>query len=279
MRPRLALAALAASLCIGFACFAAHAQTHDQQEQAARERWESLKAAIFADKTVQDDDSILSIDAPFRAEDAAVVPIGIHLLQRNANDPAVKQITLVVDANPSPLAAVFKFGDQSGIDYVSTRIRVDEYTNVHAVAELADGSLHGTQRFVKAAGGCSAPAAKQDNDGIATGTLRFRLLPPFHLHVEPSDQYIAQVMVHHPNYSGMQMDQMTRLYVPAFFVRTLAITQADRPILSIDSGISIAQNPEYRFEFHGDVNAPFRVVVQDSDGNSYAHDFTVAPPS
>ena len=45
---------------------------------------------------------------------------------------------------------------------LSTRIRVDAYTNLHAVAELDDGHLYGAQRFVKAAGGCSAPAAKQD---------------------------------------------------------------------------------------------------------------------
>ena len=47
---------------------------------------------------------------------------------------------------------------------LSTRVRVDSYTNVHAVAELSDGQLYAAQRFVKAAGGCSAPAAKQEAD-------------------------------------------------------------------------------------------------------------------
>ena len=47
---------------------------------------------------------------------------------------------------------------------ISTRVRVDSYTNVHAVAELSDGTLHVTKTFVKASGDCSAPAAKNADE-------------------------------------------------------------------------------------------------------------------
>ena len=51
-------------------------------------------------------------------------------------------------------------------------------------------------------------------------------------------------MIRHPNYSGMQMDQLTRLYVPAQFVKSVRIWQGDDLLLSIESGISISENPE-----------------------------------
>ena len=31
----------------------------------------------------------------------------------------------------------------------------------------------------------------------------------------------AQVMVRHPNNSGLQMDQLSRLYIPAYFVESV----------------------------------------------------------
>ena len=52
---------------------------------------------------------------------------------------------------------------------IETRVRVDQYTNVHAVAETADGKLFVSTVFVKAAGGCSAPTG---NNADAAGADR-----------------------------------------------------------------------------------------------------------
>ena len=46
------------------------------------------------------------------------------------------------------------------------RVRVDQYTLVHAIAEMQDGKLYAVQRFVKAAGGCSAPAGTDEADAL-----------------------------------------------------------------------------------------------------------------
>ena len=50
-------------------------------------------------------------------------------------------------------------------------------------------------------------------------------------------------MIRHPNNSGLQMDQVTRLYVPAYFVRELRVWQGDDLVLSMDGGISISEDP------------------------------------
>jgi len=54
-----------------------------------------------------------------------------------------------------PMAAAFTFGENAGVTFMSTRVRVNSYTNVHVVEETGDGALHAQVKFVKAAGGCS----------------------------------------------------------------------------------------------------------------------------
>jgi sulfur-oxidizing protein SoxY len=232
---------------------------------AADDPWPSLAAQIFDGRGVADGDSLLAIDAPYRAEDAAIVPIALHNLLPDGDKRRIERVTMVIDHNPSPLAAEFTVGQNSGVRTISTRVRVDSYTNIHAVAALADGTLAGIQRFVKAAGGCSAPAAKQETDAIPLGTMRFRQFPA----TPGAATREAQLMIRHPNYSGMQMDQITRLYVPAHFVSSVRIWQGDDLLLGISSGISISENPEFRFDFRPNGSGEFRAEVEDSEGKIF----------
>jgi sulfur-oxidizing protein SoxY len=181
---------------------------------------------------------------------------------------------LVIDQNPSPLAAVFSPGPSSGMRSLSTRVRVDDYTNIHAVAELSDGQLYASTRFVKAAGGCSAPAAKLEAGAIPLGTLRFRQFPPA-AGATPGLRE-AELMVRHPNYSGMQMDQLTRLYVPAHFVKSVRIWQGDALLLSVEGGISISENPEFRFDYRPSGALGFRTEVADSEGELFSQEWPAA---
>ena len=233
--------------------------------------WPSLAGQIFDGRPIADGRGTLALDAPYRAEDAAVVPIGIQVLGSAGNARAVGAITLVIDGNPSPVAAKFVLGANSGTRSLSTRIRVDSYTNIHAVAELADGGLVATERFVKAAGGCSAPAAKQEAGGIPLGTMRLRQFPQG---TDP-DRREVQLMIRHPNYSGMQMDQLSRLYVPAHFVSTVKLWQGDDLLLQVESGISISENPEFRFDYRPNGAAAFRAEVEDNEGGSFKDSWSV----
>lgn len=238
--------------------------------------WPELAQQIFGPKAVlQPGASLLAIDAPYRALDASVVPVTIRTLPQPAGASPVRKITLVIDQNPSPLAATFTLGQRAGIDMIATRVRVDDYTNIHAVAERADGTLHVIARFVKAAGGCSAPALKSDVSTVPLGTMRFRELPPS----GTSARREAQVMIRHPNYSGMQMDQLTRLYIPAHFVKSLTLWQGDERLFAVDSGISISENPAYRIRFKPNGDAPFRAVAIDSKDKRFHGEWQASTPS
>jgi sulfur-oxidizing protein SoxY len=237
-----------------------HAQPSPGPTAVNDDPWPSLSNQIFKGRPIQDGAALLAIDAPYRAEDAALVPLTITLSPDDA--ARIQGITLVIDENPSPVAATFRLDGVSAPHTLSTRVRVDSYTNIHVVAEAADGQLYAIKRYVKAAGGCSAPAAKQSTATIPIGTMRFRQFPP------RSDTQAgeAQLMIRHPNYSGMQMDQVSRLYVPAHFIASIHLWQGDDLVFGVDCGISISENPEFRFDVRPNGAAEFRAEVQDSEG-------------
>jgi sulfur-oxidizing protein SoxY len=240
------------------------------QAPPQEDSWPALAKQIFEDRTIGDGSAILAIDAPYRAEDAAIVPIGLRSLLGAGDPRSLRGITLVIDENPSPLAASITLGEASGIRSLSTRVRIDSYTNVTAVAELSDGQLYAVQQFVKAAGGCSAPAAKADADATPPGSMRFRQFPP---ETGQPERREAQLLIRHPNYSGMQMDQVTRLYIPAHFVKSVHLWQGEDLLLAIESGISISENPAFRFDYRPNGAAGFRADMEDSDGRSFRQEW------
>jgi sulfur-oxidizing protein SoxY len=232
---------------------------------ALPDRWPALAGEIFNNHPLRDGSTVLAIDAPYRADDAALVPVTIRSLLPSTDTREIRRITLVIDENPSPLAAVFELGQDSGIDRISTRVRINDYTNVHAVAETNDGTLYVVQRFVKAAGGCSAPAIKQVAGDIPLGTLRFRRFQPGE-GTRPGTAE-AELMIRHPNNSGMQMDQLTRLYIPAHFVRSVMLWQGDHMLLTVQGGISLSENPAFRFDYRPNGAKSFRAeVIDNKDG-------------
>ena len=151
-------------------------------------------------------------------------------------------------------------------------MRVDSYTNVHLVAELSDGEHYVVQRFVKASGGCSAPMAKDAKEAkAAMGQMKLRqFLKEADAATGPQpDERDVQIMLRHPNNSGMQMDQLTRLYIPPLFVDELKVWQGEDLILAVDGGISISEDPNFRFTYRNASLADFRVEIVDSDKHLY----------
>ena len=232
--------------------------------------WPGLVQDIFDSRPMLDGSGVLAIDMPARAEDAAIVPVTLRTTLPPGDSRRFRAITLVIDQNPAPMAGRFEFGPDSTISEISTRVRVNSYSDVHAVAELSDGQLYMTKVFVKAAGGCSAPAAKNPQEARGRlGQIRFREFARTG-DTPASGAREAQLMIGHPNNSGLQMDQVTRHYVPAFFVNDIKIWQDDRLLLSLQGGISISEDPHLRFtHLPGDAKR-YRVEARDTEGHLFA---------
>ncbi len=248
---------------------------HSQQAPKV-DPWPDLVTNVFDDRPIEDGVGVLSLEAPARAEDAALVPITIRSELPAVSDLRIQKITLVIDGNPSPVAAEFELGAQRRVTEISTRVRVDAYTNIHAVAELSDGKLYSVAKFVKASGGCSAPASKDAAGALADlGQMRFRWFDSAAGAAAPQSDGLleAQLMIRHPNNSGLQMDQITRTYTPAFFVRDLSVKAGDDLLFRMVGGISISENPTLRFVYSGSESEAVAVEAVDTDEHVFRGDW------
>src|ERR1700730_14295402 len=168
--------------------------------------WPGLVQDIFNNRPMSDGGDVIAIEMPYRAEDAAIVPVTLRSKLAPDDSRRLKTITLVIDQNPAPMAAKFEIGPDARVSEISTRVRVNSYTNVHAVAELSDGQLYMVKTFVKASGGCSAPAGKDVEEA------RRRLDEMKCREFGRQDQGAtsgppeAQIMIGQPNKSGLQID-------------------------------------------------------------------------
>lgn len=239
-----------------------------QQTMQSSERiWSSFKGDVFGERPILVDTGLIRIEAPKRAQDAALVPVDIFIDPARAAE--VKTVTMIVDVNPSPVAAAFQIGRDAGITRLSTRVRVDDYSYLRAIAETANGELHMSQTFVKASGGCSAPAVKKGADALASlGQMKLR---QFGAPAEPKMTKVQelQLMIRHPNNSGLQRDPLTHYFIPAHFVQNLSISQGDRMILAMEGGISISEDPNFRFDFAANGEEPIRVEAADTEGKVF----------
>ena len=248
-----------------FALLAAPALAQDVENPLQpSELWDDMRESVIG--TNQEppvNPAVLLLDAPKRADNPALVPI--HITQP-PGAPDVTALSLVVDGNPAPVAAEFTFGKAlMPLDF-EVRLRVDTYSDVRAIATLADGRKVMAGRFVRASGGCAAPAGKSMDQVRATmGEMRFR-------QAAEGGRDIGTLMIRHPNFSGLQRDQVTLLTIPAEFIQTLEVKQGSAQLFTMNAGISISEDPVFRFAYRAD--GPVSVHAQDTEGRVWDQSFS-----
>lgn len=237
------------------------------QPALAADNWSRIRPGLFKDRVIATDAAqIVELVTPVRAQDAAVVPITIRTRVPQGTERYISKLYLVIDKNPAPLAAVFSMTPDLGRADIETRVRIEEYTDVRVIVEMNDGSLHMSSNYVKASGGCSAPAGK-DPAEAAAGIGRMKLALEQSGSLDQPQQ--VQLMIRHPNFSGLAMDQVTRLYTPPHFVRHLEVAYNGKRILSAETDISISENPNFRFYFVPHKEGTLTVEAIDSQDLSY----------
>ena len=230
--------------------------------EARADMWPMLRTSLFKERPIVDDATgeVVSLRAPARAQDAAVVPVSISTRVEQTAGRYVSKVYLLIDQNPSPVAAIFEFTPDSGRADIETRVRVEDYTWMRAVAEMSDGALYMSARYVKAAGGCSAPYGTAPDFDAFQPRMKLKV----DASVVPGQPNLAQLMIQHPNSSGMAKDQMTQLYIPAYYVRRIEVTYGGHPILQAQVDFSISENPNFRFYFVPREAGELKAVVVDT---------------
>ncbi|MDY0055506.1 MAG: quinoprotein dehydrogenase-associated SoxYZ-like carrier [Methyloversatilis sp.] len=231
--------------------------------------WPRLRAAHFGDRSFASDPAVLRLEAPDRAEDAALVPVAIQVGPAGTQ---LRRLWLVVDENPSPMSARFTLHDAI-VGSIETRVRIERYTTVRAIGETGDGTLYMAEHYVRAAGGCSAPMGPADEDAAGIGRMSMRRFDPADGAGRRSE---VELRIRHPNHSGLEVDLDTRGYIAPEYVKQVVLTQDGRPLLDAELDISISRNPFLRFGVATDAQR-LEVKVEDSRERRFEARFPPEP--
>lgn len=221
-------------------------------------QWEMLKAKLFPGKQLFASRDRVQLEVPQRAAFGASVPVKIISPLPQTPSQFVKRLYLIVDKNPSPVAAVIDYSLKVGHADLETRLRVDEYSHIRAVIELSDGQLFTDSRYVKVSGGCSAPPNRENLNEI--GKTVFRLPEK----LKTGEQVPVNVMIRHPNDTGFELNHITVMYIPPHFVRSVDVRFNDEPVMKAEMDFSISENPNLRFNFVPDKSGELKAYVEDS---------------
>jgi sulfur-oxidizing protein SoxY len=234
--------------------------------------WERLREKLFAGRRIETapERNQVQIVVPLRAAYGASVPVKIVSKLPQTAALYVKRVYLLVDKNPSPLAAVIDLTPDIGQADFETRLRVDEYSHVRVVSELSNGELHMDSRYVKTSGGCSAPPNRDALHLI--GKTVFKLPDG----VKPNAPTPAQVTVVHPNDTGFELNQVTVMYIPAYFVRSIKVRYGERRLFDAELDFSVSENPTLRFNFVPHGPGELKAEVEDSKDRRFVGSLAVA---
>jgi sulfur-oxidizing protein SoxY len=262
MRARLTLAwaVLAAGVALGGPALA---NEKAEPDPAKSQYWGSIRNLMFGDREILDGKDVIRVYLAMRADDASTVPVAVKAQIDQTPERYIKTIYLLVERNPSPAAGVFHFTPDSGRAQVETRLRFEDYSHVRAVAETNDGKLWMDSRWVKAAGGCSAPGGKYRVPAALLGKMKFR----FDDTIKYNEPNLVQVNIRHPNESALAAD-FDPDAVPQF-VRSVLVTYAGREVMSAEVDFSLSDNPTFRFWFVPREKGELRVEVEDTHDNRY----------
>ncbi|MEY2653860.1 MAG: hypothetical protein RLZZ524_888 [Pseudomonadota bacterium] len=208
-------------------------------------QWETLRERLFGREAIASGSaSQVQLIVPLRAAYGASVPVRIVSKLAGGDARRVRRMTLLVDKNPSPVAATLSLGEALGAAHFETRLRVDEYSHIRVIQQLDDGSLHMDSRYVKVSGGCSAPPNRESPHLIGKTLLR---LPDGLQRGTPAGTPV-DLTVLHPNDTGFELNQVTVMFIPPHFVRSIRVRLGERPVFDADMDFSVSENPSWRFQ-------------------------------
>lgn len=222
------------------------------EDAATSGAWHTLRSEFYGTRAIGEvDESLMSMAAPGATPDPTATPVTLRFGDKAAGK--VKQVRVIIDHNPAPVAATMRLAQDVPIDEIEMRLRIDRATSVRAVAEMADGSLEMRSVWVRASGGCSAPSSASAAGTL--GAIRFR---------PSADAKSMQVSIRHPNNSGFQIDPVSGEAIPPHFVAHVRIRSGDVVVLDADTGISLSENPTIRIASGSKLKAPLTVEAVDS---------------
>ncbi|MEJ8475630.1 quinoprotein dehydrogenase-associated SoxYZ-like carrier [Roseibium algae] len=236
--------------------------------------WQDLRDELYDGRFMAKSDAVLSLDAPYRTTDDARTNMSVRMAAPQGQ--TFRSVSLILDDNPMPVSAQIAFADPISTFEFTATMRVNGPTPVHAVAELSNGQLYVAETFVKTSGtgACSAPPGTDPIEALATlgqMELAIRQANPdtatlvSTLRRDANSVLDLEVSIKHPSHSGMQMNQISLLYIPARYVETLQLNLNGAPFATMTGSISLSENPQVTVSVPSGTNR-VKAILTDTDG-------------
>ncbi len=237
---------------------------------AGEASWPGLQQTLYSARFLAPAGDLIAIDAPYRSDMDSRTRIGATVTAPEGT--LLDRVTVILDENPMPVSAVFAFAAPLPAFVFDVTLRVNGPTPLHVVAETADGRLLVAEGFVKTSGqgACAAPPGTDPAAALASlGEMVIEVTAPDRLaallKAPAGDAARLDLDISHPSHSGMQMDQISLLFIPARYVDRLQIDLDGRGYVDVTGSISLSENPRLS------VSVPRRsrtvdVTLTDTDG-------------
>ncbi len=238
----------------------------------AGDAWDAVRDQLFGDRVLLDGSRVIAIDAPYRTPEDARANLAAQIVAPAGAQ--VSRVLVVLDENPMPVSAVFDLASPQPGFFFDVTMRVNGPTPMHVVAETSDGRLFMAETFVKTSGqgACSAPPGSDPKAALATlgqMTIDVAAVAPGvstgKLTSLAARMARMDIDISHPSHSGMQMDQISLLFIPMRYVDKVEIGLDGADFVEMTGSISLSENPRVSLAVpHGTKSA--EVTMTDTDG-------------
>lgn len=100
-------------------------------------------------------ESGLKLELPVLADNPGAVPVHVWVTTPISDSHYCKELIVLAELNPSPLACRFSFSPAAGTAEAAVRLRLSQSQTIHALARMSDGKvLVARQAITVAASGC-----------------------------------------------------------------------------------------------------------------------------
>jgi sulfur-oxidizing protein SoxY len=230
--------------------------------EANPELWPYVKERLFQERVINEAD-FLTISGPRRASSGAQVPVTIKL--DTPKNIEMKNVFLIIDANPTQLAATYQLSKHSQELDLSTRIRMETDSYVRVVGEDSNGKLYMNAIAIRASGGCSGYMDVHDPE--LTADLGKIL-------IKNQDKFIT-TRIKHPNFTGLQRDLDSGGYIPRWIVEEIIYVINEEVLLVAKNRISMSQDPYLKFKINSGTKESINILVRDTKGNGFTKDISI----
>ena len=205
------------------------------------------------------------IEVPILAEDGSTVPIQVSVDHPMDPDHYIRQIEVVLDADPVPAKGIYRFTPDNGRASVAFQMRSGSGGLVKAVAECSShGRFVATKELRVVEGGCTTAPEKVGRDRLGNPMLR---LPRS---VKAGEIVEVRTKVDHTSHTGLALKNGRFVReAPEFYVKQMLVYLDDEKVSEFQMTSAVSPNPLIRFPLKAIRSGTLRVVFVNSEGQRW----------